>query len=90
MSAPPARLVERRLVAAGAEPDEQQPARRCRRPATKVSAIAAELALEALRLGGAGGERAARLAEPAEAVGEHVLAPHRQGEGIGAVGARRS
>ena len=45
------------------------------------------LALEALGLGGPGGDGAAGGVEAGEAVGDHILAPHRKGERVGAGGA---
>ena len=53
---------------------------------TKASATRRGLALEALGVGGADGERARRLVEPAQPVVEHVLAAHRDGERVGALG----
>jgi hypothetical protein len=42
-----------------------------------------QLALESLGVGGPGGERARRLREAGQTLGDHVLAPGRYGEGEG-------
>ena len=78
-------LVDRLVVALAAEADQQHAPRN----AVVVDeglGDRRELALEALGVGGAGGERAGGLGETGEPLGDHVLAPRRDGERIGAFG----
>jgi hypothetical protein len=73
------------VLAAVAEADEQQPPRALAFGDESLDDRGG-LALEALGLGGAGGEAAGRRVERGEAVGDHVLAPQRDGKRIGAGG----
>ena len=79
VSAPPTFSNRAVVLAAVAEADQEQPAGALAFRDERLGDRRG-FALEALGLGGAGGDGAGRGIEAAEAVGDHVLAPHRKGE----------